>query len=122
MLNFLFTYKRTQLLKSEVAHNLKGGCMLSQQFWKYFLILGICFNGIVLGEEVSSYTLVSNETHVPILTPSLAQRQTLKLRLPNGLEAYLIEDPEATHAGAVLTVQAGSWQDPDQFPGLAHFL
>lgn len=94
---------------------------MSFSFWKYFLILGICFGSFLRGEE-PAYTLIADETYVPILTPSLAQRQTLKLRLANGLEAYLIADPEATHAGAVLTVQAGSWNDPDKYPGLAHFL
>ena len=65
---------------------------------------------------------IEDQLTVPFLTPSLAKRQTLKLRLPNGLEAYLISDPDANKAGAVLTVQAGSWNDPEEYPGLAHFL
>ena len=90
--------------------------------WKYFLIIMICFKTFLIGGEEPAYVLIPDQTSVPILTPSLAQRQTLKLRLANGLEVYLISDPEATHAGAVLTVQAGSWNDPDLYPGLAHFL
>lgn len=93
------------------------------QLWKRFVMtFSICLSAFLMGEEASPYTLVPDQIHVPILTPSLAQRQTLKLRLANGLEVYLITDPEATHAGAVLTVQAGSWHDPDDHPGLAHFL
>ncbi|WP_068468691.1 insulinase family protein [Candidatus Protochlamydia phocaeensis] len=70
-------------------------------------------------EEVA---LVEDRALLPLLTPTLADRQTLKLKLANGLQVYLISDPLATQSGAVLTVQAGSWDDPDDYPGLAHFL
>lgn len=92
------------------------------RIWKSIITIALCFNLFVSGEEEPTYTVVPDQTLVPILTPSLAERQTLKIRLENGLEAYLISDPEAMHAGAVLTVQAGSWNDPDEYPGLAHFL
>jgi insulysin len=92
------------------------------QFWKYICVIGICLGTFLEGKEQPLFTVIPDQTQISILTPSLAQRQTLKLRLANGLEAYLIEDPEATHAGAVLTVKAGGWNDPDQYPGLAHFL
>lgn len=90
-------------------------------FFKYLLILCICFGSLLRGEK-PAYTIIKDQASLPILSPSLAQRQTLKLRLANGLEAYIISDPEATHAGSVLTVQAGSWDDPEKYPGLAHFL
>jgi insulysin len=91
-------------------------------YLKSFLLMSLCFSAFASGEEEPAYTIVSDQSRVSILTPSLAKRQTLKIRLTNGLEAYLIADPEATHAGAVLTVEAGSWHDPDAHPGLAHFL
>ena len=91
------------------------------QFWKYCLFIGLTFQTFLTGHE-PSYKIIQDKGHIPILTPSLAQRQTLKLRLANGLEVYLISDPEAIQSGAVLTVQAGSWQDPNQYPGVAHFL
>ncbi|MBA2369105.1 MAG: insulinase family protein [Candidatus Protochlamydia sp.] len=72
-----------------------------------------CQEGLVEIEEKSK---------IPILTPAFNQRQTAKIRLANGLEAYIISDPQAVQSGAVLTVQAGSWDDPDEYPGLAHFL
>ncbi len=90
------------------------------KFWKWLCILGICLSTWLTGQE--HYTLIEDQPTVPFLNPSLAKRQTLKLRLPNGLEAYLISDPDANKAGAVLTVQAGSWNDPEEYPGLAHFL
>ena len=88
---------------------------------KFFLMIGICFQICLVG-EAPPYVIVENQAYVPIMTPSLSQRQTSKLRLSNGLEVYLIEDLEATQAGAVLTVRAGSWDDPDKYPGIAHFL
>jgi insulysin len=70
----------------------------------------------------ASYTLVEDKAQLPILTPSFAERKTLKLRLANGLEAYIISDPKAIQSGATLVVQTGSWSDPVEYPGLAHFL
>jgi insulysin len=90
------------------------------KIWKYCLLLGILLQAFLTGEE--SYTIIPDTTSVPLLNPALSQRQTLKLRLSNGLEAYLISDPQATQSGAVLTVQAGSWDDPAEYPGIAHFL
>jgi insulysin len=91
------------------------------KFYKYCLVFITYFSALLIGEEFS-YKVVEDHSVVPILTPSLAERQTLKLRLNNGLEAYLISDPESNQAGAVLTVGAGSWDDPEEYPGIAHFL
>lgn len=78
----------------------------------FLLLLSTCLNAV---------TTVENEIDLPILTPCLQQRKTLKLRLDNGLEAYLISDPEIDKSGAALSVKVGSWSDPDAYPGLAHF-
>ena len=42
--------------------------------------------------------------------------------LDNGLEALVVSDPDADKAAAALNVDAGSANDPDARPGLAHFL
>lgn len=76
---------------------------------------------LLLANVVSAVTVVENEIELPILTPSLQERKTLKLRLDNGLEAYLISDPNSDKSGAALSVQVGSWSDPVEYPGLAHF-
>lgn len=68
------------------------------------------------------YQTVQDTCNLKILTPDLAKRQTTKIRLSNGLEAYLISDPGAQQSCAALAVEAGSWQDPDEYPGMAHFL
>lgn len=70
----------------------------------------------------SDYEVNPNQTTLPILTPDLSERKVLKLKLANGLEAHIISDPKADKSGAVLTVDVGSWNDPREYPGLAHFL
>jgi insulysin len=68
------------------------------------------------------YQIVEDQATLSILTPALAQRQTEKLVLANGLEAYLVSDPGVDQSAAGLAVEAGSWNDPKEYPGLAHFL
>lgn len=72
------------------------------------------------GEEGSS--VVEDRCGLSIATPSLATRESLKLRLPNGLEAYLLSDPGAFQSGAALAVGVGSYDEPADQAGLAHFL
>ena len=44
------------------------------------------------------------------------------LTLPNKLQALLIEDEEATQSACACDVAVGSFMDPANVPGLAHFL
>ena len=44
------------------------------------------------------------------------------LVLPNGLQVLLVHDGEADKASAAMDVGVGCWSDPDELPGLAHFL
>ncbi|MFT4552891.1 MAG: insulysin [Chlamydiales bacterium] len=76
----------------------------------------------VVTQVTPAYTIVEDKMKTPILTPSLVERKTLKLRLSNGLEAYIISDPDVNNSGAALAVEAGSWLDPEDRPGLAHFV
>ncbi|GEM_PF-583783 len=50
------------------------------------------------------------------------KRQYKYLTLENGLRVALVSDPELKTAAAALTVGVGSYQDPDNFLGLAHYL
>lgn len=59
---------------------------------------------------------------LPIHTYSLQNRKTSKIRLPNNLEVWIISDPLAEQSAAALSVNIGSWQDPLEYPGTAHFL
>lgn len=42
--------------------------------------------------------------------------------LPNKLQALLIHDPSTDKAAAALDVHIGSFSEPNEIPGLAHFL
>ncbi|MCC6128109.1 MAG: insulinase family protein, partial [Chlamydiae bacterium] len=64
---------------------------------------------------------IKDASNLPILNPDLAERKTAKLRLINGLEVLLISDPGADQSAAAISVEVGSWDDPKQYPGMAHF-
>lgn len=53
--------------------------------------------------------------------PSVDNRQYRVITLPNKLEALLIHDPECDRGSAALDVNVGSFADPQDLPGLAHF-
>lgn len=48
--------------------------------------------------------------------------ETRQLRLRNGLHVTLIHQPDARQAAALVQVAAGSHDEPDAWPGLAHLL
>ncbi len=80
---------------------------------KYLLLL--------LFVSVYAVEQVEDLCHLEILTPCMQCVKTRKIRLDNGLEAYLISDPDCDQSGAALSVDVGTWQDPEEFPGQAHF-
>ena len=49
-------------------------------------------------------------------------RQYRLITLPNKLEALLVSDHKTEKAAAALSVNVGSYSDPPELPGLAHFL
>ena len=51
--------------------------------------------------------------------PQLAHRS---LQLGNGVSAAVLHDPQATRVAVAISVAAGSFHEPPQWPGLAHFL
>ena len=73
-------------------------------------------------KEDNAYTIVENRATLPILNPALEGRKVEKLVLDNGLQIYLISDPGADQSAAGVAVGAGSWEDPKEYPGMAHFL
>jgi insulysin len=76
---------------------------------------------LLLG-SIEPYHVIPDQTTIPIVTPSLKEQKILKIELPNGLQAILVSDPNVKQSAVAISVMAGSWQDPDPFPGLAHFL
>ena len=64
-------------------------------------------------------------TPSPVLAPTKSSgddRSYRYLVLPNGLQALLVHDAEADKASAAMDVGVGCWSDPNELPGLAHFL
>ena len=49
------------------------------------------------------------------------ERKYRPLTLPNGLRVLLISDPASSRSAAALDVHVGSFSDPEEVPGLAHF-
>lgn len=65
---------------------------------------------------------VPDQNKLRIDTPALTKRETAKIRLNNGVEVLLISDPETDQSAAALSISVGSWNDPTEYPGMAHFL
>lgn len=80
------------------------------------------FSAVSLSFSSFAYEIIKDTSTIEILTPSFELRKTAKLKLDNGLEAYLISDPLLKESGAALAVEVGSWNDPVEYPGMAHFL
>lgn len=114
---------------SDVQFKEWGNLIFMNIKYLIFIILASLLVAFNLSEgftkEASSelgYTIINEEAKVPIKTPDFSERKVLKIRLDNGLQAILISDPKTDQSAATLTVGAGSWQDPDKYPGMAHFL
>lgn len=56
-----------------------------------------------------------------IVKPDVDDRNYRIIRLQNGLTALLINDPSTDKSAAALDVNVGSYNDPKDLPGLAHF-
>jgi insulysin len=81
----------------------------------FFILLPIALIG-------NGFHTIQDQAITPLLNPDLSQRKSAKIELDNGLKAYLISDPKAEQSAACLSVAVGSWNDPKEFPGMAHFL
>lgn len=64
---------------------------------------------------------IPDTSNLPFLAPDLKERTIGKIELPNGLQVLLISDEKADKSAAVVAVGSGSWSDPSEYPGMAHF-
>lgn len=71
--------------------------------------------------QAESTPCVVDTSELTVMTPSLAHRNTKKLRLSNQLEVLLVSDPETPYGAAALSVGIGSSHDPEERAGLAHY-
>ena len=73
------------------------------------------------GSEKRSSEIIVDKNPLKILTPSLKNISTKKLILSNDIKVFLISDSMARTSSAALAVGTGSWHDPKEYPGMAHF-
>lgn len=57
-----------------------------------------------------------------IIQPLTDNRELRWIELNNEMNIVLISDPDSLHGGAALEIDVGSSYDPEEIPGLAHFL
>ncbi|KAF3363289.1 Insulin-degrading enzyme [Chlamydiales bacterium STE3] len=85
------------------------------------IFLCLFFFQVASSEELK-YSIIPDPTGAELLRYTSEAKQIRKIRLKNDLEAILISDSSATTSAAALTILKGSWDNPDEVPGLAHFL
>jgi len=69
----------------------------------------------------SAYEEIADQSGLVFKNPDLKERRIAKIRLQNGLQVLLISDPLADQSSASVAVGSGSWSDPEEYPGMAHF-
>jgi insulysin len=87
----------------------------------YFFTIFLLLSPLSLRAE-EAFKEIKDLATLPLLNPSYHDQKTEKIELANGLQAVLVSDPHVKQSAVTMTVMAGSWQEPDEFPGLAHFL
>lgn len=88
---------------------------------KYRYLFCLTFFLITLSACSSLMPNFSTQTSQPITSPN-DQNDYLSFQLANGLKVLVISDPTADKAAASMNLAAGSYHEPDAWPGLAHFL
>ena len=81
------------------------------------------FTGNIYGSlpSKSISQTVPDKNPLKILTPSMKSIETRKLILSNDIEVFLISDADARQSSAAMAVNVGQWNDPEAYPGMAHF-
>ncbi|CAE8650341.1 unnamed protein product [Polarella glacialis] len=70
--------------------------------------------------------LATDQAHARLVTDEVLKAASdphayRVLELENGLQVMLASDPTADSSAAAMSINAGTFQDPDERPGLAHF-
>lgn len=75
------------------------------------VVIGLCIGWSALGAAASD-----------ILQPEADYRDFRLYQLSNGMQALAVHHPRSTEAGFSVAAKTGSLYDPENIPGLAHFL
>ncbi len=86
------------------------------------LVAGILATVLLGGCTLTAERESMDKTSQVVIKSPADDRDYRYLTLDNGMKALLISDPDADKAAAAVDVNVGSWQDPDNRLGLAHFL
>jgi protease-3 len=84
-----------------------------------FLLLSACSNVVSKAPEVAA---VLPEPQQEIVKSPNDKRLYKSIILDNQLEVVLVSDPSIEKSAAALSVKVGSFQEPKEFGGLAHYL
>lgn len=71
---------------------------------------------------ISIFPKPYSKLFVGLEKPAFDTRKYKAFELPNEIKVLLISDSESELAGVSIDVGVGSWNEPDNLPGLAHFL
>ena len=89
---------------------------------KFFSFIFFTLSLTLFAEQPESLSqVVVDKNPLTILTPSLKDVQFKKLILSNGIKVFIISDNHARQSSAALAVNVGSWNNPDEYLGMAHF-
>jgi len=99
-------------------------CFKEVAVFKDGIRLLICFFILTSYRFIEALPLEGYNFQIVEDTSSYRKNHTkiAKILLPNGLEVLLISDPYASESAGGICVEAGSWDDPEEFSGMAHFV
>jgi hypothetical protein len=89
----------------------------------FVVAAAVCFVAVSLGtgSELHGYSSGGLDAVHVIKSPA-DNREYKFFVMPSGLQVLVVSDPTADRAAASMDVSVGSFSDPPEFPGLAHFL
>lgn len=92
---------------------------------KYLALSLLAMSLVFVNGCSQTSTLAEKKTETlqgKIIKSPVDKRQYAYMELENGMRFVLVSDPEATQSAAALAVEAGSFQEPLNQQGLAHYL
>ena len=76
-----------------------------------------------LNGTAAQYSEIPADQRLPaIQTHALVHQVTKKLRLTNGMTVNIISNPDLESSAMAVSMEVGSWRDPDEALGMAHFI
>ena len=90
----------------------------------YFFTIGLILITLSACTSIMSKLSISKsatQPNQPISSPN-DKNDYLNFELNNGLNVLVVSNPNADKAAASMNIAAGSYHEPDAYPGLAHFL